>query len=402
MNPNHNKFKLYNCINNIIKNKPLYKAIALISLLVIGCISFNNLLIPQYHSVKEGGNSLLQSFLAFQNKRKFTSNIKDDEHAAALKIGITNKYEYPYKKQFYYYEDPNELKNDITTSIIPSKNIQDSQDDINFNYKYINYCRYTINRWIQQRKILISTKLKVIEQYKNDLAYKAEMYPEEKEVKENYINYYKNLNYDFTNKQILNLVRNKESNDLIINDYLRKVSDITPESLFEIKLCSLFGEEIITNLYYYWDAYALYDYDISYGESDWSFRKLKSVAQNLELDLNLDFTVLDIITEEAQNIQGIVSYNYEQVIDALQLDHRRHYSIEDNLLPFESLNHKVKKYGYKRYLKKVMPIFEETNKKLGKIDPNNMGFKTAAYKARMKEYMFWKSKLKEVELLERK
>lgn len=262
-----------------------------------------------------------------------------------------------------------QLQNDANGK--PSMNSYDEALKI---YDLINSCKTNINQWIPIRRAAVKVKLLTLEKHKNDLANRKDWDMGEKNAAKNYIRDNKNIDPNTSFLHLLKLLKESKPEDMMLFNYVTKNEINTLISIQNMQLCMNVGDKVLESLYYYWDDYELYDYNLTFGSSNWSFKKLKDIADNLNIGQDLDFTVPDIITEEAQNIQSLISYNFEHAIDVVQM--KRRYDIEENLRPFSSLTNKVKKYGYKRYIDKVMPIFEETNRKLAKVDPNNMGFKT--------------------------
>ncbi len=252
--------------------------------------------------------------------------------------------------------------------------ISGKYNDAESNLDYLSSCNGSIYNWMPKRNLVVQTKLKVLEKYKKELESRSDWDKGEKRAKEDYIKEYGNIDSNISIPHLLRILKEKQPEELMLTSHTLNGDSDTIESLEGMHLCMNKGEEVLKSLYYYWYSYAEYD------DPYWNFQKLKSLANGLQIGQDLDFTVIDIITEEVQRFQAIPGYR--------------------NIRPFDYLRRDIQKGWYGEKIHIVMSIFEETNQRLAQIDPNNTGFKTNAYKFRMREYGLWKAKWDEMQAIQ--
>ncbi|KIE04092.1 hypothetical protein NF27_JQ00050, partial [Candidatus Jidaibacter acanthamoeba] len=236
--------------------------------------------------------------------------------------------------------------------------------------RYLESCSSEVYSWLPQRSLVVQTKLKVLEKYKQELATRTDWDKGEKRAKEDYIKEYGSIDPNITISHLLKLLKEKQPEELMLESHTLNGHSDTIESLEKMHICMNKSEEVLKALYYFW-----YDYAET-NNSGWNFHKLQSIANNLQLGQDLDFSVINIITEEAQRFKTIPGYR----------DSR----------PLESMREYLNRGQYKDRISLIMAFFAETNDKLAQLNPNNMGFKTNAFQFRMREYNSWKAKWDEM------
>ena len=223
---------------------------------------------------------------------------------------------------------------------------------------YLKSCEIGIDQWIAKRKGLVELKRRVAEKHKEDLKNGHYEGNGGKRGKEEYILEAAKFDPDTSYDNLFNSLKSKSSNDLALTDmYLDEVD------FDQLKLCINSSAGLSKSIY---DAIYVTD---TIGNSKGKFIILNEISKNL-LEQNLDFTIPLILTDETTQLRDIAPFPPLRDIYSTILEERGHF------LDFH---------------RKAMMIFEATNQKLLEINPNNMGFKTNAYKYRMQQYEYWKT-----------
>jgi hypothetical protein len=234
--------------------------------------------------------------------------------------------------------------------------------------EYFGKCRGSIESWMSNRAFQVETKLSLAAKYKQQVAEGNYDGNGERKAKEEYIRRIENLDTNVSKSYLVNILKTRFPNEVRIESDHRDIESMCT--------CINLADQGIRALYY-----STYRYSQSYmaaGSDAPVFINYKLIADVLEVAQDLDFTIPLLLTSEDQLLKkefiSPKGWDGGSIIFAAKDDPKRM-----DYHPQEVL--------------RAVEVMEMTNQKLAEIDPNNTGFKTNAYKFRMQQYEFLKSRI---------
>ena len=280
----------------------------------------------------------------------------------------------------YFYIELNDLltfnTKDIEKNMVVALAKKDhiTKEDFNvipYIHDYFKACKVSVDLWIPKRKLLVKTKLDVLNKYQHELNTSTNLDIDDIRLREIYIDEYKDIDSNVSRTHLLKLLKEKSPKELQLVSYIDTMQSDTVKSLEKMHDCINNSEKLLSSLYYHWDEYLRYD------DPRFPISNLRNIAKDLRIGKDLDFKVIDILIEEAVKFKSI-----KELI---------------GIHPYDILSQRKSKDEDLKLII-IKPIIEETNKKLAKINPDNTGFKTATYKFRMHKNEVWKKRLDKIQL----
>jgi hypothetical protein len=237
---------------------------------------------------------------------------------------------------------------------------------------YLEKCGNHIEAWIGKRQGLIELKLRVAEKYKEDIKNGRYEGQGGKRGKEEYILEASKLDPDISYENLFNTLKTKPSKELLLDKHW-----LDEEDHEELKLCINSADRLSKSLYH-----AIYLADATKNRDGWDGDTLQLERFSKALGIkDLDFTIPLILANEAIKFRAVTPFsNGNDVYESMRTRSDRFYE----------------------YAPQAMTIFEATNQKLAEIEQSNIGFQTNAYKYRMEQYEYFKTKWAELQEQQRK
>lgn len=232
---------------------------------------------------------------------------------------------------------------------------------------YLGDCLGSIESWMSERAFQVETKLALVVKYKQELAEGNYDGKGGQKAKEEYIKRIETLDTDTSKSYLINILKTRSPDEVRIESDHRDIESMCT--------CINLADQGIRTLYY-----STYRYSESYmaGSSHAPvFINYKLIADVLEVAQDLDFTIPLLLTSEDQLLK-------KEFISPKGWD--------GGSIIFAAKDSPERVAKYPEEIIKTLQIMEATNQKLAEIDPNNTGFKTNAYKFRMQQYEFLKSR----------
>jgi hypothetical protein len=232
---------------------------------------------------------------------------------------------------------------------------------------YFGDCLGSIKSWMRERAFQVETKLALAAKYKQQLAEGKYDGNGERKAKEEYIKQIENLDTNTSKSYLINILKTRSPDEVRIKSDHRDIESMCT--------CINLADHGIRALYY-----STYRYSESYmaGSSDAPvFINYKLIADVLEVAQDLDFTIPLLLTTEDQLLK-------KEFISPKAGD--------GGSIIFAAKDSPERVARYPEEVLRTVQIMEATNQKLAEIDPNNTGFRTNAYKFRMQQYEFLKSR----------
>lgn len=233
--------------------------------------------------------------------------------------------------------------------------------------EYLKKCANNINSWVGEREVLVLTRQKLAEKYKQDIAAKIYWDNGEKRAMQEYIAEAASLDANYSPDYLLKMLKEKQPLEIKIKGEYQDFD--------EMQSCMYIAEKLVPVLYYHFHNSNLHSVD--QPEYRRFFPYLRYLAQIFQI--KLDFAIPLILTQETEALSQMVPFSTSNNVFKMMKKELEGRSV------------------FPDYARKAMVIFEDTNQKLAQISPDNMGFKTAAYKYRMEQYAFWQRQREEAQ-----